>query len=187
MECVWVVFINALFEVQLLYGVQVHAFVLMPNHFHLLVTTPGEDLGIVMQRLIKSVTRTLNLLSGRSGRVFGARYHWTLVDSANYFACALKYVYRNPIRANICTRVEEYPYSTLSGLTGDATLPIQIHFPFGESGYWIVPEEITAQLEWLNRPFRKEYEEAIQKGLKKARFAPPMSKNSPVELKRDLI
>lgn len=161
----------------------------MPNHFHLVLSTPNEDLGIVMKLVMGSVTKTLNRISRRSGRVFGARYHWTLLDSERYFACAFKYAYRNPIKATLCERVEDYQYSTLQGLMGNAPLPIPIYFPFGGNSYSIVPEEHTSLMNWLNQPFRKEYELAIKKGLKKTRFAPPLDlkKQTIIELEDELI
>lgn len=138
---------------------------------------------------MRSITRTLNLESGRSGRVFGSRYHWTLIDSEIYFAHALKYAYRNPVRAGICQRVEEYPYSTLHGLLGCRRLGFPIDFPFQLDGYIHIPPETEDQLDWLNRPFRVEQQAAIQKALKRTRFEPPKTgwRASLEELKKDLF
>jgi hypothetical protein len=157
----------------MLYGAQFHALVLMPNHIHILITTPNEDLGIIMQRLLMLLTKQINQLTGRSGRVFGSQYHWTLVDTAEYFANVFKYVYRNPVRAKLCDKVEEYPYSTLHGQLGSAPLPFPLYYPFGTDRFIFVPNGPEAHLEWLNRPFRSETETAIRFGLSKHRFCPP--------------
>ncbi len=154
----------------ILFRIKVHAFVLMPNHFHLLVTTPEQDLGKVMNTFMSDVTRTINRLSGRSGRIFGGPYHWSLIHSSLYYAHALKYVYRNPIKAKIVNKVEEYPWSTLYGVLGKSHCPIPIWFPRSGLGISFVPDEMNSLLEWLNRPFLSETELLIQKGLKKKYF-----------------
>src|SRR4051794_18500799 len=95
LNLVWDIMNSHIFEAIILFRIKIHAFVLMPNHFHLLITTPEEDLGRVMQIIMKSGTKTINTESRRTGRVFGSRYHWTIIESEVYFAHALKYVYRN--------------------------------------------------------------------------------------------
>ena len=124
-----------------------------------------------MQRIVGSVTKTLNQHSGRSGRVFGARYHWNLVCTERYFAHALKYVYRNPVKARLATHVERYPYSSLYALLGARALPFPVHFPFGRPEYLVVPNEPGELVRWLNRPFRPDDERAIKAALRKTRFA----------------
>lgn len=173
LERVWRVLTHHAFEITLLYDVQIHAFLLMPNHFHLLMTTPRADLGQVMQRLMQSATATLNTVSGRSGRVFGARYYGSLVGSNVYFAHALKYLYRNPVRAEICAVVQDYEFSTLPGILGHTHSPLPLHYPFQLEAFARIPNETSLFLEWLNRPFLKEHQEAIRKGLRRPTFAPP--------------
>jgi REP element-mobilizing transposase RayT len=185
----WKVFNDQLFEMSILFGIQIHAFVLMPNHFHLLITTPNEDLGLVMQNLMRSITRALNLKSGRSGRVFGARYHWTLINSHVYFSHAYKYVYRNPVKADLSKNVEDYPFSTLNGLLGFQSLYFPLYFPFGEDRFAFIPDTVQEQLTWLNKPFKKEHDQGINKLLKKTVFSPPMRgwKGALKELENQLI
>jgi REP element-mobilizing transposase RayT len=137
----------------LVYEVEFHALVLMPNHFHMLVTVPKHDLGKVMSVFMASVTRTANLLSGRSGHLFGGPYHWSLINSSRYYGHALKYVYRNPVRAKLCSAVEEHPYSTLQGLLGETHLPFRLHFTRAGMELALPSAEPSEQLEWLNKPF----------------------------------
>jgi hypothetical protein len=126
-----------------------------------------------MQVMIGSGTRTINRLSGRSGRAFGARYFQSLVESPGYFANAYKYVYRNPVRAALSQNVEHYRYSTWQGLTGASPLPVPLYFPFNRNDFLLIPEELDQQLDWLNHPFRVEHEDAIRNGLRRTVFAPP--------------
>lgn len=166
----WDLFGQECLNLSLVYGVEFHAVVLMPNHFHILLTVPQHDLGKAMNVFVSSVTRTVNLLSGRSGRIFGAPYHWSLVNNSRYFGHALKYVYRNPVQANICNRVEDYPFSTLYGLLGLAHLPFPIHLTRVGMELALPSVEAVHQLDWLNRAFPKEAEELIRKGLRKRVF-----------------
>ncbi|MCC7442080.1 MAG: transposase [Bdellovibrionales bacterium] len=162
------------FEVTVLFEAKIHAFVMMPNHIHMLISTPREDLGSIMQHFMRSATRMVNRISNRSGHLFGSRYHWTLIDSPIYFAHALKYVYRNPVRAGLCTTVEGYPYSTLWGLMGNGVLPFPLFQPYGNHLNAWVPEDPCLLTHWLNRPFASEGDEGtIRRALRKHTFALP--------------
>ena len=169
-ERLWELIGSECLKLSLVYEVEFHAFVLMPNHFHTLMTVPHHDLGKVMSIFMGSVTRSANLLSGRSGHFFGGPYHWSLVNSSRYFGHALKYVYRNPVRANLCMRVEDYPFSTLQGLLGSAHLPFALSYTRVGMESALPSVETYSQLEWLNRPFPKESEALIQRGLRKKLF-----------------
>ena len=167
---VWRVFNWHLNEITKKFEVKIHAFVLMPNHFHLLISTPKDDLGVVMQYLILFVTKALNAKANRTGRVFGDRYHWSIIDTLDYYDYALKYVYRNPVKANIIERVEDYPFATIGGAIGKKRMFFPLSPPDGIQS--IVPaDDIEEFLRWLNQPFRKEHDDAIRKGFKKKKFS----------------
>jgi hypothetical protein len=150
--------------------VEIQALVLMPNHFHMILTTPNRDLGEVMNSFMASVTRTANAISGRSGHMFGGPYYWSLIRGTRYFGHALKYVYRNPVRADLCERVEDYPWSTLHGLVGSAPVPFALHYTRIALEVGLPSVEPGEQLPWLNRPFPAEAENLIRKGLRRTTF-----------------
>lgn len=157
-------------QIALLYGAEVHALVMMPNHFHLLMTLPDPefDLGKVMNRFMCDLTLECHRYSGRSGRLFGKRYHWSIIRSSRYYGHVFKYIYRNPVKANLSETVEEYEFSTLRGLLGHQHLSFPIFFT--RCGLELnIPEadDHYNWLEWLNRPFVKEAEVLIQKSLRK--------------------
>lgn len=168
----WKIFSNNLAEISEIHQIKVHAFVLMPNHFHLLISTPVDDLGTAMQRFISSVTKTMNLKSGRTGRVFGARYNWSLINTDGYFDYALKYVYRNPVKANLVSRVEDYPFSSIGKVLEMSDLAFPIFPPIGNNS--LLPNQQKKEfITWMNQPFKKEQEESLRKGLRKTQFSPP--------------
>lgn len=77
---------------------------------------------------------------------------------------------RNPVKAELCGGVEDWTRSTISGLVGNARLPLKIYRPANDMDY-LVPAQFEPLLEWLNRPHIKEEALAIQRALRKKEFA----------------
>jgi putative transposase len=177
---VWKVFTSELYVQQILYGVRLHAFVLMPNHFHLLATSPNRGIDQVMKEVLGSSTRILNMRCQRSGHIFGGRYFWSLIREPDYYAHALKYVLRNPVKAGLCAQVAEYPFSTYSGLVGVVPFPIAIVPPFGPLER-LVPMDVEAVDAWLNCAHGLGQNEAIKNALrrKEFKFSPARSSRKP--------
>ncbi len=78
----------------------VHAYVLMTNHVHLLVTAevPG-GLSLMMQSLGRRYVRYVNRLYGRTGTLWEGRFKSSLVESERYFLTCSRYIELNPVRA----------------------------------------------------------------------------------------
>lgn len=95
------------------YEVSVHAFVLMTNHVHLLVT-PSDEVGVsrVMQSVGRSYVRYVNKTYRRSGTLWEGRYKSTLVDNDNYLLTVMRYIELNPVRAEMVEHPSEYPWSS---------------------------------------------------------------------------
>ena len=177
LEFAWKTLTSELYLQALVNKIQVHAFVLMPNHFHLLVSTPQVSISKTMQGLLSASTRIIHVKTRRSGHLFGGRYFWSLIQDPLYYAHALKYVYRNPVKAELCELVEDYKFSTFSGLVGKIPLPVAIHST--ASGLdRLIPVSYDALSQWLNQPHRAEEAAAIQRGLTKRKFKPPVNRNN---------
>jgi REP element-mobilizing transposase RayT len=188
MSVVWNLFCRELYRIRYERDVRIHAFVLMSNHFHALLSTYGDDLGVVMQHFGQSVTQTFNFHSGRVGHLFNGTYRWSLIQSPAHYANVMKYCYRNPVKAGITRKVEEYEFSTLHGLTGRAYLPIPIDRPHESVDDELIPEDSTALLAWLNRPFINENETKIRMGLRRRvfRVSQERARRAPSDLDRFL-
>ncbi|MFT7476227.1 MAG: putative transposase [Verrucomicrobiales bacterium] len=78
------------------YSIEVHAYCLMGNHFHLLVRTPDEKLDEAMQFLSGQYTQFYNRRYGRDGALFRGRYRSLLVDDERYLLAVSRYIHRNP-------------------------------------------------------------------------------------------
>src|SRR5690606_22174225 len=98
----WEIFISELNSHKEKFGIRIHAFVLMDNHYHLLLSTRGEFyLGEVMQSLQRSIARKINSEAQRINHVFGGAYKGCLINNPIYYAHVVKYIYRNPIKAGL--------------------------------------------------------------------------------------
>ena len=95
------------------YSCQVHAYVLMTNHVHLLAT-PQEALALsrTMQHLGRRYVRYVNDRYGRSGTLWQDRFKASLVDTELYFMRCCRYIELNPVRARIVLRAEDYLWSS---------------------------------------------------------------------------
>jgi putative transposase len=95
------------------HGVAVHAYVLMTNHVHLLVT-PGAatSLPCTMQSVGRVYVRYFNAQRGRSGTLWEGRYKAAIVDCDGYFLACMRYIEQNPVRAGLVERPGQYPWSS---------------------------------------------------------------------------
>lgn len=95
------------------FNVDVHAFCLMTNHVHLLLT-PHLKQGIskLMQSLGRYYVRYFNQTYKRTGTLWEGRYKSTLVDSEHYFLAVCRYIELNPVKANMVELPHQYPWSS---------------------------------------------------------------------------
>jgi putative transposase len=91
----------------------VHAYVLMSNHVHLLVTgTRPGSVGEMMQSVGRRYVRALNNVLGRTGTLFEGRYRASPVESRSYFLACMHYIESNPERAGMVAGPARYPWSS---------------------------------------------------------------------------
>ncbi len=93
--------------------VVIHAYVLMTNHVHLLVT-PGQPHSIthMMQDLGRKYVRYINHRYRRSGTLWGGRFKASLVDSEAYLLTCMRYIEMNPVRAGMVNHPGDYRWSS---------------------------------------------------------------------------
>ena len=97
------------------YGYLLHAYVLMDNHYHLLIETPYANLKQVMQNINTSYTVYTNRRHNRAGHLFQGRYKAFIVDKASYLLEVGRYIHLNPVRTGIVKRPEDYKWSSYRG------------------------------------------------------------------------
>ena len=105
-------FLNCLRKACEKYGVIVHAYCLMLNHFHLIMETPLGNLSNMMHFLITKYTVYFNKKHKRQGHLFQGRYRSVLVEAVGYAKELSRYVHLNPVRAGLVSRPEDYTWSS---------------------------------------------------------------------------
>jgi REP-associated tyrosine transposase len=94
-------------------GMAIHAYVLMTNHVHLLVTPEAEfSLSKTMQSIGRRYVQYFNHAYGRTGTLWEGRYKSTLVDSERYLLTCMRYIELNPVRATMVEHPGDYPWSS---------------------------------------------------------------------------
>jgi putative transposase len=101
-----------LHEGQAKFGFILHCYVLMTNHYHLLIETPAGNLSQIMHYMNGSYTTYVNIKRKRSGHLFQGRYKAILVEKESYLLELSRYIHLNPVRANMAQCPEEYPHSS---------------------------------------------------------------------------
>lgn len=165
---IWKIFCECLQKTQLLYGCEYYAFVLMANHFHLLLGTPQSHIGECMRHLLTESSRRIARASGRINKIYGARYRWSILYGPQDYAYVYKYIYRNPVRASIVSKPEDYPFSTLNQV-GHRRCDISVCDRIDQISKCIPKNEIE-RLRWLNQPTAKEAEALIGRALRRYEF-----------------
>lgn len=94
-------------------AVAVHAYALMPNHVHLMVT-PEDPTGVseMMQAVGRVYVPRFNHRHERTGGLWEGRYRSFAIENENYWLTCMRYVELNPVRAGLVTSPDEYPWSS---------------------------------------------------------------------------
>ncbi len=168
-EELWAIFLREFAKVVEDLGVRITSFVLMSNHYHLLIWTPHQNLDVAMHRIQGNVSRIVGRKSGRENHVYGSRYRATLIEDDRQFSNVYRYIYQNPVRASIVQRVEDYQFSTIHSLLDKARVPFELADPHPRC-FSAIPSKLDARLRWLNEPFLPAQASLIKRALKKSKF-----------------
>ena len=106
-------YLNCLHEARQKYSVAVHAYVLMTNHVHLLMT-PSDEKGIslTMQSIGRRYVQYINYTYRRCGTLWESRHKASLVQTEDYLFTCYRYIEMNPVRAQIVSHPGDYPWSS---------------------------------------------------------------------------
>ena len=106
-------YLSLLDEYAATYGCEVHAYVVMTNHVHLLVTPQAaESASLMMKRVAQIYAQYINRKLGRTGTLWEGRFKSSIVDSETYLLRCYRYIEMNPVRAGMVTIAAEYPWSS---------------------------------------------------------------------------
>lgn len=159
-----VLFIDTLKDSSELAGVEVIAYVLMNNHYHMIIATPNSNLSSFMRHFGLTYTVRFNKRYKRSGHLFQGRFKAILIEEDPYLMALSRYIHLNPIRAkgwegkevkDKWKYLKEYPWSTLPGYIEERK---------GVS--WIQYEKIMAYFGRNEESQRTAYRRYMMDGLK---------------------
>lgn len=148
------VFLSALDGAARAHGVQVHSYVLMPNHVHLLVTgAQADSVSRMMQSLGRRYVRHVNDTHGRAGTLWDGRYKACLVDSGPWLMAVHRYIELNPVRAGLAAEPGDYRWSSFR------------HHALGEADPVVTPHAFLAALGEDAEIRRQIYRDLASRGL----------------------
>jgi putative transposase len=149
-----VAFLTWLREAAKQFKIAIHAYVLMPDHLHLLAT-PSDDVGLgrMMQWIGRHYVPYFNQKYGRAGTLWQGRYKATVIDTERYFMACSAYIELNPVRSGVSPSAEDYPWSSYRHHIGASPAPLVTDHPL----YWALG----------NTPFDREaaYKNLVEQGV----------------------
>lgn len=130
----------------------VYAYVLMPNHFHLLMQTRKVPIATIMSSLLTAYSMYFNLKHKRVGTLFQNRFKSKLCDRGTYFLGASRYIMLNPVEGGIVKSPADYQWSSYKEL-------------FGSSSFHIIDKEEINRLIGKSVSDRKNYHKFLLEGI----------------------
>ena len=123
-EADYLVYLSHLRHLSAKYGCAVHAYCLMTNHVHLLLTpATKESCTALMRDLGQRYVPYFNWRHGRTGTLWEGRFRSSIAESAHYVLACYRYIELNPVRAGMVDQPADYPWSSFSINTGGRSQP----------------------------------------------------------------
>lgn len=134
-----------------------HAYVVMPNHYHLLLETPVPNLSLGMRQLNGLYAQWFNRRHARSGHVFGGRFASVAVQHDEHLLESGRYIVLNPIRTVDPSRYQDWRWSSYRATAGLAAPP-----------EWFRAENVLRMLATSRHAAQRRYREYVGEGVEEA-------------------
>lgn len=145
-------FLELLRESHEVYQADIHAYCLMDNHYHLLVSTPKANLNRIMRHINGVYTQRYNRLEKTDGSLFRGRYKAIVVDADAYLLSVSRYIHLNPVAAGMVKKVHAYPWSSYRAYIGNDPSP-----------QWLCTEKTLSMIG--SRSQQPRYQQFVEGGL----------------------
>lgn len=132
----------------------IYAYILMPNHFHLLMQTNRTPLSRIMSSLATAYAMYFNRKYKRVGPLFQNRFKSKLCQKDNYFLGASRYIHLNPIESGLADDVQNYPWSSFQEM-------------FGQSQYTIIDKKEIERLIGASKKEKEAYYKFLLEGIER--------------------
>lgn len=114
-------FLDIVQECRDLCDFKLYAYCLMGNHVHLLLKVQNDGLETIFKRIGGRYVYYYNVKYQRIGHLFQDRFKSEPVDDDAYFLTVLRYIHQNPVKAKLCSKVEDYPFSSFAEYLHEST------------------------------------------------------------------
>lgn len=111
-------FLELIDEVSKTYDIELHAYCLMGNHYHLLLHTPLGNLSEGMRHLNSNYTKFYNKHTHRDGPLFRGRYKSIVINGDDYLLKLSRYIHLNPLQAGLVKNLPDYKWSSYPAYIG---------------------------------------------------------------------
>jgi REP element-mobilizing transposase RayT len=147
-------FVRLLGEVVAENNVTCHAWVLMDNHYHLMLETPAANLSVAMKHLNALYTQRFNRKHHRMGHLFQGRYKALVVEKDSYLKELCRYVVLNPVRARMVKHPKEWKWSSYQATVG-----------YGKPEPWMEVDWILSQFGKVRKRAQEAYRRFVEEGM----------------------
>ena len=147
-------FLELLGQVHKRYQIEIHAYCLMNNHYHLLLKTPLANLSKAMKHLNGVYVQRYNKVNQIDGPLFRGRFKSIIVDANNYLLRLSRYIHLNPVKGNLVNRAEDYQWSSCAAYLGEV-----------ESPDWLQTQQVLSQ--FGNKLQQQKYKLFLEEGVDK--------------------
>jgi putative transposase len=143
------------------YRLILHAYVLMDNHYHLLLETREANLSLALRHLNGQYTMSFNRRHRRVGHLFQGRFKAIVVEKESYLLELSRYIHLNPIRARMKVRLGSYPWSSYLAYVGRR-----------RAADWLTREQVLASFGGSRPSAQEAYRKFVEEGIKGVVEAP---------------
>ncbi len=182
-------FLRLLIDARERFACRIHAYCLMPNHFHLLLRTTGIPLSPIMQWILTCYVHRFNKNRERTGHLFQSRFKAISCNNDRYFLALLRYIHLNPVSAQQAQSAADWPWTGHRELSGaEKARILDISFPLGLFN----PEVRTAMAQYsqfiatapedMSSPFIESSSESSQEITLQEEAGPPEDADSKTSL-----
>lgn len=148
-------FVDTLAQMLEQYRVRCHAWVLMTNHYHLLLETPSPNLSLALRHLNGVYTQAFNRRHRRVGHLFQGRFKAIVVEKEAHLLELCRYVVLNPVRAGAVAHPCGYAWSSYRATVGEAAAPS-----------WLTVDWVLAQFARTRGAAQRAYREFVTEGIR---------------------
>ena len=142
-------FLDLLNDITKVYGIEIHAFCLMDNHYHLIVHTSHGNISQAVRHLNSKFAQYINLTLKRDGPLFRGRFKAILISADDYLVRLSRYIHLNPREAGIINKLENYQWSSY-----------QVYLAKRNNYSWLVTNEIIKR--FGDKDFHKTYRSYVE-------------------------